>query len=65
VLIVAIFYAGLLIAPWVRSVMDRVERALDERPVVRSMITATWFALTIVGIVIFDREARAFVYFQF
>jgi alginate O-acetyltransferase complex protein AlgI len=65
VLIVAIFYAGLLIAPWVRSMIDRADRALAARPVVRSMVTAAWFTLATIGIVIFDREARAFVYFQF
>jgi alginate O-acetyltransferase complex protein AlgI len=65
VLIVAIFYAGLLIAPSVRSVIARADRALAERPVVRSMIAAAWFTLAILGIVVFDREARAFVYFQF
>lgn len=65
VLIVAIFYLGLLVAPFVRSIILRVDEALAGRSAARSMIAAAWFTVAIFAIVIFDREARAFVYFQF
>ncbi len=65
VLIVAIFYVGLLLAPWMRSIMHQADQALSARPRVRSLVAAAWFTLVITAVVIFDREARAFVYFQF
>ena len=65
VLIVAIFYAGLLVAPAAKSVIGRTSRALVPWPRLRSIATAAWFTFAISAVVIFDREARAFVYFQF
>jgi alginate O-acetyltransferase complex protein AlgI len=65
VLIVAAFWIGLVAAPWAYGILRRADDALARLPRLRSIAAGAWFTFAIVAVVIFDREARAFVYFQF
>jgi alginate O-acetyltransferase complex protein AlgI len=65
VLIAAILYAGLLLAQVVAPRLPRLREALAARPALRTGLTSAGYSLAIVAIVVFDREATAFVYFQF
>jgi alginate O-acetyltransferase complex protein AlgI len=65
VLIVGLVYCGTLAAQMLRPRSRRLVAALGAWPRFRNAAFGTAYALSLLAIVVFDQEAKTFVYFQF
>jgi alginate O-acetyltransferase complex protein AlgI len=65
VLIIASAWAGLWLAQLLRGPLARSSSLWAERAYFGSVLRGVGYALALVLIVVFDREAQSFVYFQF
>ena len=65
VIIIALLYLSLLVAQGTRSWAGRIKAAIAGRPTLASALSGLCYALAIALVVVFDQEAKTFVYFQF
>jgi hypothetical protein len=65
VLIIASLWAAMLLVQLLRAPLARYAAAWTLRPRTASLLRGAGYAFALVLIIVFDREAQSFVYFQF
>jgi alginate O-acetyltransferase complex protein AlgI len=65
VLIVALVYLAMLASQALWPQLRRLELALAARPRLRNALVGMGYGISLLAIVVFDQEAKTFVYFQF
>jgi hypothetical protein len=65
VLIIASLWAALWLVQLLREPLARYGAAWTLRPRMASLLRGVGYVLALVLIIVFDREAQSFVYFQF
>lgn len=65
VLIIALLFASLLLVQALRPQVARLIARLDDRPRLARPVRGVIYAIVILAVVVFDKEAKTFVYFQF
>jgi alginate O-acetyltransferase complex protein AlgI len=65
VLLVAVIFGGLVLAQWMRGSVVRMWRPVSAPDLARNLTRAFCYTVIILAVIVFDREAQPFVYFQF